>query len=432
MAIPISEPELRREAIRRRLQGERPCDICRDLGRSRRWLERWWARYLADPSADVRDRPHVAHRVANRTPDSVREAILRLRRAFEKADTPRTRFGLIGRRAIRAELTRLGTEPLPSLSTIQRVLSGHGLTRRGDSGEPAYYPGPVACRPDCIHATDIITRRLRGGSVVQNFHTVDEVTHAVVMSQFAAKTSALACQHVLKSWEILGLPHMQKMDNEHPFSGGQTHPRVIGRLVRLCLFVGVEPLFVPYYEPKRNGWVEGFHAVWVKGFWSRYEFASLEDVQRQSTSFSRWYATRYVPPAIEPDTPEQRRHGVRPLLLTQRRRALIPERVPITAGRIHFLRKVDAEGRVVLLNEVWPVAQRLAGQYVWAMVETAQQRLTFWHKAGDDARWRRVGSRRFPLPEPAQPLLLAFRRNCDRSAEHGPPLDSADSMPQIR
>ena len=35
------EHTLRREAIRRRLAGERRGDLCRDLGRSPRWLDKW-------------------------------------------------------------------------------------------------------------------------------------------------------------------------------------------------------------------------------------------------------------------------------------------------------------------------------------------------------------------------------------------------------
>src|SRR3989304_1322930 len=51
----ISEQELRRVAVYRHLQGERPCDICRDLDRSPRWFYKWWQEYQSNPETDFSD-----------------------------------------------------------------------------------------------------------------------------------------------------------------------------------------------------------------------------------------------------------------------------------------------------------------------------------------------------------------------------------------
>ncbi len=50
------EQELRRNAMRRRLAGEARCDICRDLKRSSRWFNKWWAQYQENPRMDFADR----------------------------------------------------------------------------------------------------------------------------------------------------------------------------------------------------------------------------------------------------------------------------------------------------------------------------------------------------------------------------------------
>ena len=42
MTMATNEQPLRREAIRRRLQGQRRCDICRDLNRATSWFDKWW------------------------------------------------------------------------------------------------------------------------------------------------------------------------------------------------------------------------------------------------------------------------------------------------------------------------------------------------------------------------------------------------------
>src|SRR5688500_17056812 len=128
MARQDPEAELRREAIRRRLEGARPCEISRGLGRSRGWLYKWCTQFPTHPHPDLTSRSRAAHTIFGKTSAAVEQTVVRIRRAFEQAATPTTRYGLIGHRAIRSELERLRVEPLPSSATIQRILHAHGLT----------------------------------------------------------------------------------------------------------------------------------------------------------------------------------------------------------------------------------------------------------------------------------------------------------------
>ena len=416
MAKECPECALRLEAIRRRVQGERRCDIYRDLGRSRQWFDKWWARYRSAPGGEVCDHSRAPHTSPHKTSAATEQAVVGIRQTLQAAD-----YGLIGHRTIRAELERHVITPVPSLATIQRLLHQHGLTQpRGAASETAFYPALAAGWPNAVHALDIITRHLTGGAVVQNFHTFDLYSHAVHLSQYADKTSASACLHLLETWADLGLPRLLQMDNEGVFRGGHTHARVIGRLVRLCLFVGVEPLFIPFYEAKRNHWVEGFHALWVQGFWARTHFESLAHVHRQVPRFLRWYREQYRPPSLEGKSPSQMRDGFRPVLLTPELRQLIPDPVPITAGFIHFVRKVDMEGRIIVLNQPWVVGRRWAGQYVWVRIDTARQELSIWIKAGGNAPCRQLKTIRFPISQSVHSRLPSFRRHGLRCPEQWP------------
>ena len=73
-------------------------------------------------------------------------------------------------------------------------------------------------------------------------------------------------------------------------------------------------------------------------------------------------------------------------------RRLIPdfktERLPVTTGRFHFMRKVDTACRIEFLNERWLVGSKWIGEYVRATVNMAEQMLTISHKASDSADWR--------------------------------------------
>ena len=57
----LSEQDLRREAIRRRLQGESRRAICLALSRSLRWFDKWWAEYRANPHTDFASRWRAPH-----------------------------------------------------------------------------------------------------------------------------------------------------------------------------------------------------------------------------------------------------------------------------------------------------------------------------------------------------------------------------------
>ncbi len=417
-----TEQDVRREAIRRHLQGEKPRDICRDLGRSLSWLDKWWAEYQQNPETEFADHSRAPHTSPQQTPRSVERAIVVTRRTLEAARTPDTKYGLIGAHAIHTHLERLGVEPVPSDPTIQRILARHRLTHPVGAGkDSAYYPWPVAWAVNAIQATDIITRYVYGGEEIDNFHTIDLYSQAAHLTQHADKSSATTCLHLVQTWANLGLPLMHQLDNEAAFCGGHTHPRVIGRVVRLCLFCGIEPIFTPFYEAKRNYQIETFHSVWVAGFWSRAEFTGLAHVQAEAPTFARWYHTVYQPPALQGKTPAQMRYGVPIRRLTADLQRCIPSgRLPITAGRIHFMRKVDTTGHIEFLNETWLVGSKWVGEYVRATVSTAQQTLTVWHQADAEADWQLLKTRQFQLKEPVHTVLPSFRRNGPRCRDYWP------------
>src|SRR5680860_1294763 len=102
------EVVLRREAARRRLGGESPWAIARDLGRTRQWVAKWAARYdPLDPGwADGRSR--APKRVAHRTDADVEARVLEVRARLE--ENP---WAQVGAPAIAWELEKLGAVVTP-------------------------------------------------------------------------------------------------------------------------------------------------------------------------------------------------------------------------------------------------------------------------------------------------------------------------------
>lgn len=100
--IQTSEQPLRQEAIRRRLPGERRAAICGDLQRSFQWFDKWWAEYRRHPQTDTAFRSRAPLNKPHQTPPEIEQAVLAVRRSLEAADTPETKYGLIGARGKRA------------------------------------------------------------------------------------------------------------------------------------------------------------------------------------------------------------------------------------------------------------------------------------------------------------------------------------------
>ena len=114
MTMNTNEQVLRREAIRRRLQGERRRDICRDLNRATSWFDKWWAHYRQNPATDFADRSRAPHHSPQQMPAHVVAAVVAVRQLLEAAATPSTRYGLIGARAIWAISRSCSSLPCPA------------------------------------------------------------------------------------------------------------------------------------------------------------------------------------------------------------------------------------------------------------------------------------------------------------------------------
>jgi hypothetical protein len=125
----------------------------------------------------------------------------------------------------------------------------------------------------------------------------------------------------------------------------------------------------------------------------------------------------YHPPALQGRTPAQSQvAGGARLRAAQVRR--LPEHLPITVGRVHFLRQVSANGTIRLLNEQWRVGKRWAGRYIWATIITHKQELRIYYRAGEHAPVRLLRIWAYPLPERVKPLVAEFYRPHRRRKMH--------------
>jgi hypothetical protein len=275
--------------------------------------------------------------------------------------------------------------------------------------QEAYYPVPHWSDDVVIFACDWTERYFTGGEKVFVFHTIDHRSHALAQTLRANKGTAATCDHLLESCARLGIPDLLQLDNDAAFTGLGRTPRVFGRFVRLALYLGIELLFIPPSEAKRNHVVERVHGTWAESFWNKNHFTSLRALERQSPKFFAWY-TDYAPEALDGLTVKQAARHLPCQKLLRRQRTQMPKEVPLTAGRVHFIRKVDAQGAIHILKEPWPASKSLVGHYVWATLDTGKEALSLYHRRSERAQPRLIKQYEYPIDEKVHKLKPEFHR----------------------
>lgn len=402
----LEEIRYRRQAFKLFAKGQSVAQVLTPLPRSRTWGYKWKQRFEAERWEAWDSRSKAPRTSAHQYKDSTVKLVVRLRQHLERSSV-----GLVCAREIRREvLRRRLLRRVPSLPTINRWLKQAGLIRPASApAAQPYYPQPHLPAEVVLHACDWTARYLAGGEKPYVMHPLEVSTHALGQTISTDKTTEALCPHMLAAFTELGLPDLLQIDNEGAFTGLGKRRRGVGRFVRRRLYLGVEPIFLPPGEPKRNGLVEGIHHLWTQSFFDKTHFASVAHLKRKSPTFLAWYE-HYEPPRLGGVSVKAARRGVPRRRLTQRERHAIPEELPLTAGRLPFIRRVDERGQIHLLNESWKVSKRLVGEYVWATVALKAQRLPIAYRKSERAKAKLLKQCAYPITEPVKRLSPQYKQ----------------------
>ena len=118
------EQELRKKAIQKYLNGEKPKSIYQSLNRSKDWFFKWLKRYQSGDQYWYRARSRAPKRQPTAISSVEKQRIISTRLHLESQ-----KFAQIGPSAIKWELAKAGNS-LPSDSTIKRVLKREGLIKK--------------------------------------------------------------------------------------------------------------------------------------------------------------------------------------------------------------------------------------------------------------------------------------------------------------
>lgn len=393
--------------------GHNPAEVATILQGSPAWVYKWRKRYYERQAwEDLQERSRAPQRRPGQIAEAVRQAICQARSELEGEATEPGKLSYIGAAAVQARLRRMKIKSVPSQRTIERVLKAAGMIQPRPSKTKAgvAYPHLQPQQPHQLIQVDIVTHFLPGGPCVACFNAIDVVSHYPTGQQFASRRSEDAANFLLHVWQELGIPDYTQVDNEACFSGGFTHAGVLGKVVRLALLVGTELLFSPLRHPESNGTVERFHQDYNLHIWDKWNLPDLTAVQRHSPDFFEAYRHSEHILALAGRCPAQVHfeHPCRPLPPDFQR----AKHLPLTAGKVHFMRLVKPDRKISVLNLEWDVPQAQPGQGVWATLELSSRgaKLRVYDAAPDAAQRTCLAEHPFPLKEPVQPLAEEFQK----------------------
>lgn len=398
--------EERHTAVHLLRAGHPVVEVARRLNRSPRWVRKWRKRFEAEGWRGLKDRSRAPHTHGTRLPDSIRQAIVQARSELEAEAERGAGLKYIGGMAVRTRLKAKQVYPLPSVPTIERVLHEKGMTRpyQSESHPKIEYPRLKPSESHQLCQVDIVPHFLTGGERVACFNAIDVASRYPTGQAYGRRRAQDAVNFLVHVWQTVGIAHYTQVDNESCFSGGFTHRHVLGQVVRLALHVGTELVFSPVRHPESNGFIERFHQDYDRHVWEDTYLDGRDTVQKQADHFFTLYRHSRHHTALDEQTPHEVHYRTTPHLLAPDFR-LSAQKLPLREGRIHFMRRVRADGTISVLNVDWLVPDATPDSGVWTTIEfqCTGATLSVYDTAPDSSQRTCLASYPFPLSEEVQP-----------------------------
>ena len=369
----------RQRAIQMRLAGDSIEMICRTLHRSAPWFNKWWRRYLEAGSEGLYDITRARHSIVNRTPAHIERAILSIRRRLAARAIPQTRYAWLGASAIAQELRQLGVSPVPTFRTIERILERAHITsprvRLARRIPKTQYPMPKATDTNQIHQVDLVGPRYLSQDKTKYYFYIckDTFDQQVYVEFWAGNSMDTVLNFLVHAWQTMGIPQHAQFDNGKQFYAPGRYNRSLNRVVRLCLRLGIQPVFIPEAQPQRNGSVENFNG-WFQPLLLRRNFKNASALRRELRYLLTSVNETHTHQVLGFKTATQFRRTKR-LRMLPANFQIDFEHIPVAVGKIIIVRMVNSHGCISILDETVKIGIRYRYQYAKAVVQTHPQRL---------------------------------------------------------
>lgn len=337
-----------------------------------RWVERAGDRGLEE--VEWQDRSRAPHHQPNRTRLEMERLIIQRRHYLRDHSD----LGEYGAAAVRRSLLEEGYSHVPSERTINRIFRRWGelppaRQPRRPSPPRGWYLPAVACGEAEMDQVDVVEGlKIKAGPLVEVLNVVS--VHGGLVNSWIYEGSIKAVDVVealIDHWQEWGLPAYAQFDNDTLFQGAHQHPNVISRVMRLCLALGVVPVFVPPAERGFQAAIEGYNAKWQAKVWQRFSHQSPAELQDRSR---RYVAAHRQRTRQRRDKAPQRRAFPSPGWQLN----LQTHPADYSQARMVYIRRTNGRGEVYFLGQTFAVAPQWCGKLVRCEVLLSEERIRFY------------------------------------------------------
>jgi len=367
-------------AVQRYLAGESPESICRSLGKTKPWLYKWVARHKPDDPAWLEDQSRRPLSSPSRTPAEIEQIVEMVRLSLYNKDL------FCGNQAIQWEMSDMEVQPLPSLSTIGRILHRRELTHRRTgryTPKGKKYPELPSREPNQTQQVDMVGPcYLTGPIKFYSLHAVDTANNRCGIAPIESRAAQSILDAVYAIWLRMGIPDNLQVDNEMAFFGSPVYPRGMGPLIRLCLHYGVKLWFIPPSEPWWNGIVEKFNDHYQQKFLAKVTMSSITQLEQESLKYEHRHNSTYRYSKLKGKTPLR-------ALSDSKIKLIFPSKSDVPKhpldkpeeGFYHFVRFIRSDCRLNIFSEMFTVPPETQYEYVVATVDVKEQKLKLFRDA---------------------------------------------------
>jgi putative transposase len=371
----MDQRELREHAIARYENGESPREIYQSLGRSKTWFFKWLKRSQLDGKDWARDLSKRPHRTRKRVDEVMERAVIDTRIYLEKK-----LYAQIGALSISWHLKQQGMVP-PPIATINKILKRNNLVRKRPKYQPknVNYPSLKITHSNHLHQFDVLgPRYLKTDGRFYSANVIDAYDRRASVNPMRRQTKVDITHALMRSWQTLGVPLYLQMDNKLPGRGSNRYPHSFGLVIRLCLTLGIQPIFIPIREPWRNGIIERFQDVFDKMFFRAQYFKNFLYLVQQAEGFEVFHNENHHYSTLEGRTPAQKVRGNLELLPANFK---LPKELPVAPGYVHLIRFIRSDRILDIFGEKFPMPLDVEHEYVWGTIDTAKETLFIYHNA---------------------------------------------------
>jgi hypothetical protein len=304
-------------------------------------------------------------------------------RKARKAGQRKYAYALVSAEAIYYELRDLGISPLPPPRTI------HFWLKQADEIETQHKPckesNPTYPVLPCRAVNDVHELDLKGPFYLQDspqkYYLIvvrDVFGKKVALRVLKEKEMERIIDFLVETWQEIGLPKFLQMDNGLEFRGSNAYPHSLSRLVRVCLDVKVQPVFIPTSEPWRNGVIENLNGLIQRLFLKAKTFQNEKQLCKEAQKLESCINATHRLPALAGKTPNEfapkaSLHFLRSVYDWRRRN------LQWVKGKVTFIRLVRKSGRITLTgDDKFMVGKKYKWQYVQAIVNFQKKQLDFY------------------------------------------------------